>query len=128
LDFDLGSVSSYENVTVELTLGKASQSSRVKDKLKETLDSLYMLPQRIRNSSILATEINENTILITEEFIERLYYLIISSALPWYSPHVTTEGEGEISLEWWQGNKVLTIFVDPSSEIEYLKACLGATY
>jgi hypothetical protein len=44
---------------------------------------------------------------------------IEAAGLPWYPPHVGGTDE-EISLEWWRGNRNLTVFVR-GFEVEVLR-------
>ena len=88
----------------------------------EFLESVRSLPQWIHSSPILVSEIDQQTIKFAEQFIKHLYDLILTNGLTWLSPHVGTDGAGEVSFEWWRNQNVLTIFVNPSGQIEYLKA------
>jgi hypothetical protein len=38
----------------------------------------------------------------------------------WIEPHISADEEGEVSFEWWKGQKKLTVYVSPR-EVEYIK-------
>jgi len=37
--------------------------------------------------------------------------------LPWNDPHVSASEDGDVSLEWWQGQKKLTVYVSANSTL-----------
>lgn len=41
-------------------------------------------------------------------------------AVLWIKPHVSSDDEGDVSFEWWQGRRKLTVYVSPDS-VEYIK-------
>ncbi len=42
--------------------------------------------------------------------------------LRWEEPHVGVNEKGQITLEWWQDERSLTIFIRSEDQIDYLKA------
>ena len=42
--------------------------------------------------------------------------------LPWSDPHIGVNERGQVILEWWQGDRALTLFVRSSNQVDYLKA------
>ena len=42
----------------------------------------------------------------------------------WCQPHVSTDEEGDVSFEWWNGRRKITVYVSPES-IEYIKVEKG---
>lgn len=55
----------------------------------------------------------------SKEIVERLIELSKSENILWITPTVSTEGNGDVSLEWWANGKVLVIFI--KDKIEYLQ-------
>lgn len=90
--------------------------------LNLAVNSLYDLPRKILENSIQVEPIEQPTLQYAEQFLRHHHQLILGSNLAWKIPHFATEGEGEVTLEWWNNGKVLTIFVNTSGHIEYLRA------
>lgn len=86
------------------------------------LARLRVLPLKILDGLIPASPINEQTVQYAEQFLNRIYHLTSSYSLEWVAPHISTEGEGEVTFEWWHDGRVVTFFVNPSGDIEYLCA------
>jgi hypothetical protein len=42
--------------------------------------------------------------------------------LPWVEPHIGANERGQIVLEWWQGDRTLTLFVRSPNQVDYLRA------
>jgi len=42
--------------------------------------------------------------------------------LPWTNPHIGSNERGEIALEWWRGERTLTLFIRSEEQLDYLKA------
>ena len=40
----------------------------------------------------------------------------------WKSPHIGANERGQVTMEWWQGEKTLTLFVRSETVVEYLKS------
>jgi len=55
-----------------------------------------------------------------EHWIALFYQELIESGQNWIKPNVTASAEGEVVLEWWYGDKGLTIYIDNQSAV-YLK-------
>ena len=89
--------------------------------LQKTINELQVFPETIRRSALDFNPIQFQTVNAAQTFITRFFLLIVNDGQNWVSPHITTEGDGGISFEWWRKEKVLTIFVDPSGSIESLK-------
>lgn len=89
---------------------------------EESLERLRDLQRKIRSGLIPGSEIDKQTIRFAEQYLKHVREVVVSNALRWELPHVTTEGEGEVSLEWWQNDKVLTLFIDSPEQVGYLKA------
>lgn len=42
------------------------------------------------------------------------YSRVVALGVPWFEPHVAQGPDGEISLEWWKGDKKLTVYLSGS--------------
>jgi hypothetical protein len=54
-------------------------------------------------------------------WIERMYDDVVRSELAWLKPHVAADENGEVTFEWWNGDKGLAIYVSPDGGVSYLK-------
>jgi hypothetical protein len=43
--------------------------------------------------------------------LPELYRACCATRVPWRSPHISANEEGEISFEWWEGDRKLTLYV-----------------
>jgi hypothetical protein len=55
------------------------------------------------------------------EWIGQLYDDVSRSGLAWRKPHVAADENGDVTFEWWNGDKGLTIYVTADGNISYLK-------
>lgn len=46
----------------------------------------------------------------------------LARGVPWTPPHIGVNELGQITLEWWAGNRSLTVFVRSESRVDYLKS------
>lgn len=46
----------------------------------------------------------------------------LARGVRWEAPHVGVNERGQITLEWWQGDRSLTVFVRAEDRVDYLKA------
>ena len=53
-------------------------------------------------------------------WIEDLYRDTLTTDTGWSAPHVVLDAHGNVVLEWWEGQKKLTIYVHPGP-VEYVK-------
>jgi hypothetical protein len=53
-------------------------------------------------------------------WIEDLYRNTLTTDTEWMAPHVVLDAEGNVVLEWWEGQKKLTVYVH-SETVEYFK-------
>lgn len=62
--------------------------------------------------------------LITEarEAMALLHAGTLARGLRWEEPHVGVNEKGQITLEWWQDERSLTIFIRSEDQMDYLKA------
>jgi hypothetical protein len=61
-----------------------------------------------------------NAVQYADHWIELFYQEVIESGQNWMKPNVTASAEGEVVLEWWHGDKGLTIYIGNQSAA-YLK-------
>lgn len=55
------------------------------------------------------------------EWIEQMYEDVMRSGLAWRKPHVAADENGDVTFEWWNGDKGLTIYVSADDSVSYLK-------
>ncbi len=55
------------------------------------------------------------------EWIERMYEEVVRSKMPWVRPHVSADEGGDVTFEWWNSDKGLTIYVSAHDGVSYLK-------
>jgi hypothetical protein len=53
-------------------------------------------------------------------WLHQMYGVTLRYKMPWKSPHIGVDENGDISFEWWRGTKKLTIYVTPE-EVEYVQ-------
>ena len=54
-------------------------------------------------------------------WIEQMYEDVMRSGLEWRKPHVAADEHGDVTFEWWHGDKGLTIYVSAVGGVSYLK-------
>ena len=62
------------------------------------------------------------TIAAAKSFILRFWFVVNTQLGTWQSPHVASDGTGEVTFEWWHNTYSLTFFVGPGQAISYLTA------
>lgn len=55
------------------------------------------------------------------EWIEQMYWDVVHFGLAWRQPHVAADETGDVTFEWWNGDKGLTIYVSVDGSVTYLK-------
>lgn len=91
------------------------------NELLETFRSLDALPKQL-DESLLFDPICHKTIDLAKKFIVQLLTQINQEGLIWVAPRVTTDGDGDVSFEWWRGEHLLQITIEPSGNVETLRA------
>lgn len=89
--------------------------------LETTLRNLKTFPDTIEKSAISGEAILPQVVELAEQFLRRFCRSVYKSGLIWKAPHIGTDGEGEITLQWWRPQRSLVVFVEPSGSIQYLK-------
>lgn len=46
----------------------------------------------------------------------------LARGVAWKPPHIGSNERGQITLEWWQEQRTLTVFVRSENQVEYLKS------
>ena len=64
----------------------------------------------------------ETLIAEAREAVALLHAGVIARGLRWETPHIGVNEKGEITLEWWQEERSLTVFVRADTQVDYLKA------
>lgn len=60
------------------------------------------------------------TVLNAQMLILRLYNIVHLTGVLWVAPFVSSDGEGIISFEWWQGDRTLTLYAYDNGMVETL--------
>lgn len=120
IPFDENHLSDTASLTsVEIT---HKRNPSIAEQLISTLKRLDNLPQLVQKSENDLDKISDSTLLATSRLLENLYNLTVLNGLKWLEPHISTDGSGAVTLEWWNKNHNLSVFVYPKGNIEYLQA------
>lgn len=65
-----------------------------------------------------APQPNPASIAHARSWAEQLYRDVRAEL--WLKPHVSSDEGGDVSFEWWKGQRKLTVYVSPR-EVEYIK-------
>ena len=60
------------------------------------------------------------TVLNAQMLILRLYNILHFAGVLWIVPFVSSDGEGIISFEWWQGDRTLTLYAYDNGMVDTL--------
>jgi len=61
-------------------------------------------------------------IAYAREILAVLHAGALARGLRWTDPHIGSNERGQVTMEWWHGQRTLTIFVRSEHQVEYLKA------
>jgi hypothetical protein len=61
-------------------------------------------------------------IMEAREALALLHAGAMARGLHWEAPHVGVNERGHITLEWWSGERSLTVFVRSEDQVNYLKS------
>lgn len=92
------------------------------NELLNTFRHLDLLSERVSSSSLAFDPIEPQTIELAKDFMRRMLDIIHQEELIWVAPRVTTNGDGDVSFEWWRDEHLLQISMESSGEVEYLRA------
>ena len=67
-----------------------------------------------------ATAPNPDAVRQAYSWIEDLYEITLTTDKGWIAPHVVADAHGNAVLEWWEGQKKLTVYIHPET-VEYVK-------
>jgi hypothetical protein len=86
---------------------------------RNRLAELKALPENWDgNGSAKASEVAaERT---AEVILPALYDTVSSLSNPWAEPHITVSESGDIVLEWWKGDRKITMYIS-DQQVEYIK-------
>lgn len=90
--------------------------------IENTLLALAAYPEQVRLSGLDLDPISDMVLTQAGEFLTNLSQLLTEAAQIWRDPHITTEGHGEVTFEWWHDQTALIFFIEPTGEIGYIKA------
>lgn len=101
-----------------LTLDRASSGKPI----WVTVAEIERIPVAMRTANLDWQPISPATIAAAKLFILRFWYVANTQLGTWQSPHVASDGTGEVTFEWWHNSHSLTFFVGPDQAISYLTA------
>lgn len=55
------------------------------------------------------------------EWIKQMYGEVMRSGLAWRKPHVAADENGDVTFEWWNGDRGFTVYVSADGSVSYLK-------
>ncbi len=55
------------------------------------------------------------------DWIGQMYEDVMRAGLAWRKPHVAADEHGDVTFEWWNGDKGLTIYVSADGGVSYLR-------
>jgi hypothetical protein len=55
------------------------------------------------------------------EWIGQMYEEVSRSGFSWRRPHVAADENGDVTFEWWNGDKGLTVYVSADGSVSYLR-------
>ena len=93
-----------------LTLGRLAETFTALETLQDNWDG----NGSVAPSSYLLTE--------AREVLALLHAGALARGLRWEEPHIGVNERGQITLEWWQGERTLTVFIRSEDQVDYLKA------
>jgi len=113
------SIASYllPHVTRDYSTMRAVPADLI-DTLNE-IDALKTLPEGWNGYDVAAPKIE--SIQDATEWIQEMYEDVVRSELAWRKPHVAADENGDVTFEWWNGDKGLTIYVSANGSVSYLK-------
>lgn len=85
-----------------------------------TLAEIEQLPQAIRKANLEWETIEPATLTAARSFILRFWFVVNKQLGNWRSPHVASDGNGEVTFEWWCDTRSLTCIVNPDQTVSYL--------
>lgn len=85
----------------------------------EDLDALEDLDAGWNGHDVAAPRIE--AIHKAAEWIEQIYEEVSRSGLAWRKPHVAADENGDVTFEWWNEDKGLTVYVSVDGNVSYLK-------
>jgi hypothetical protein len=66
--------------------------------------------------------VTASTVAAARKLVVQLSHALVKAQGVWRSPHVASDGEGAITLEWWHGDRSLTLYVREQGNPAYLLA------
>lgn len=114
------------NTTVDYYVPRGSADSpsttliqNFPNRFPETEREIYDLANRREGwDGYEAPRPNLASIARARSWAEQLYRDVRAEL--WLKPHVSSDEGGDVSFEWWKGQRKLTIYVSPR-EVEYIK-------
>jgi hypothetical protein len=101
-----------------LTLDRASSGKPI----GVTVVEIERLPAVIRAANLDWQPLSPATIAAAKSFILGFWFVVNAQLGTWQSPHVASDGTGEVTFEWWHSSHSLTFFVGPDQAISNLTA------
>ena len=92
------------------------------DDLEKECKTLTNVVMRSRVLTMNLIPISPRTEQFTLDLIQNFRIQIVSANHKWESPLITSEGNGDIMLEWLSTKRRLSIHIIAGSAVEYLKS------
>jgi hypothetical protein len=73
----------------------------------DELDALGELPPGWNGYDVAAPKMN--SILQAKKWIRQMYEDVTRMHAPWHKPHVAADADGDVTFEWWNDDRGLTI-------------------
>ena len=54
-------------------------------------------------------------------WLEHMFQGAAHAGKPWITAHITPAGEGELTFEWWRGDRKITLYFGDGPKPEFLK-------
>ncbi len=51
----------------------------------------------------------------------KLFKTAASDGVSLPTPHVSASAQGEVVLEWWRGERKITVYIAPDGDVEYIR-------
>lgn len=79
------------------------------------IDALHDLEENWGGCEVAAPD--PSAIEQAKRWIASMHRDTKSVGLPWENPHVSASEDGDVSFEWWQGQKKLTVYVSATTTL-----------
>ena len=89
------------------------------DELYRRLIALSELPEGWNGEGFAKPMLDAITRAIRWEM--KLFKTAASDGVSLPTPHVSASAQGEVVLEWWRGERKITVYIAPDGDVEYIR-------